>query len=212
MSRLQRGFSDFWLESTKRYRYLPWEQLSFTQGKLCLYRYEGRAIRAMYLGKVYFTALSLWALISEQYLLNTAVLACGFMHLLLKCRLAKEVRLLDSGKEIEIDYHSLPFVRNTEVVPIKTLRNTQKSVLMGMWMLNPLTNNVTAALDSSLDELLPWYVPTHSHFYLFPKHPKVHKIELLVSVLQGVEVETHTKKPKSHDVAQHYVVINDPGR
>lgn len=203
----RRGFAqDFILSPTKQYRYLPSAPLAFTKGKLCLYRHEGFTARGMYLGRVGLAAASIGAVMPYATIINTALLGITSLHLIGRCRLVREVRLLESGKELEIDYSLLPFVRRTVVMPIRDLSNPPAWPLISLWNLKPLGNNMSATLEAPVDELFPWYIPTASHFYLFPKHPSTCHLDILASALLGVHIDPSTVKPKSHSLAHHYLV------
>jgi len=203
---LRRGFADFFVSPTQRYCYFPTAALPFNQGKLCLYRHEGWTARGLYLTKVYFTAVTFALTLPYDYILNTALLGLTSVHLLARCRLVREVRLLESGKELEIDYVQLPFLHRTEVVRIRDLANPPNWPLIRLWSLKPLVRNMTAALETSPEELLPWYVPTAQHFYLFPKHPSTCRLDLLANTLLGVHIDTTTVKPKSHSLSHQYSI------
>lgn len=207
-NRLARGFADFIVSPSQRYRYLPSEPLSFHQGKLCLYRQESRTTRALYLSKVYFAAATISFAMPYSFIINTALLGLTCVHLLARCRLVREVRLLETGKELEIDYVPLPFVQRTEIVSIRDLVNPPESPLMHLWSLKPLSRNMTAVLAAPLEDLLPWYALTDKHFYLFPKSPSTCRFDLLANALLGVHIDPTTVKPKSHSLAHHYLSLS----
>ena len=203
----RRGFAqDFIISRSKQYLYLPSAPLAFTKGKLCLYRHEGFTARGMYLGRVCLAAVSIAAVLPYASLINTVLLGVTSLHLLVRCRLVREVRLLESGKDLEIDYSLLPFVRKTVVIPIRDLSNPPNWPLISLWNLKPLGRNMSAMLESPAYELFPWYIPTTSHFYLFPQHPSTCHLDILASALLGAHIETSTVKSKSHSLAHHYLV------
>lgn len=203
----RRSFSqDFIISPSKQYRYIPSAPLAFVKGKLCLYRHEGFSARGMYLGRVYLAAVSIWAVLPYANLINTALLGLTGLHMLWRCRLVREVRLLDSGKELEIDYSLLPFLRKTAILPIRDLSNPPTWQLISLWNLKPIGRNMSANLESPVEELFPWYVLTSSHFYLFPKSPTTCQLDILASALLGVHIDPSTVKPRSHSLAHHYLV------